>query len=104
MKETQTTITQWANQTFGVSSSNVRVASRANEEMAELIRALTTDDYNPKAAEEIADVVIVLCRLATQLGCNILNEVDRKMIKNRQRVWKLDGTGHGYHVREEKGK
>lgn len=67
MHETQEAISQWAEKTFGPASSHARVAARANEEMAELLRALTADDNHPKAAEECADVVIVLYRLATRL-------------------------------------
>lgn len=102
--ETQAKISEWCEATFGPSSSNARVAARANEEMAELLRALTVDDKHPKAAEEIADVVIILSRLATRLGADLQAEVDRKMAVNRARVWKLDGSGHGYHVRPEKAK
>lgn len=102
MSETQQTISQWANETFGPSGSNARVAARANEEMAELLRALTVDDNHPKAVEEIADIVIILYRVATRLGCDLHAEIDRKMAINRQRVWRQDGSGHGYHVRSEK--
>lgn len=101
MRETQKTISQWANDTFGPASSNARVGARANEEMAELMRALTADDNHPKAAEEMADVVIVLKRLAERMGVDLDAEVDRKMEVNRQREWKLDSTGHGYHVRQK---
>jgi NTP pyrophosphatase (non-canonical NTP hydrolase) len=99
--ETQQTISAWADETFGEASSNVRVAVRANEEMAELLRALTVDENHPKAMEEIADVYIVLCRVAARLGGDILEEVDRKMAVNRTREWRKDGTGHGYHVRRQ---
>lgn len=99
--ETQQTITEWCDATFGPISSNVRVAARANEEMAELLRALASDDTHPKAAEEIADIFIVLYRLADRLGVNIHREIDRKMAINRAREWKLDGTGHGYHVKKD---
>jgi hypothetical protein len=44
-------------------SSNARVAARANEGMAELLRALIADDNHAKAVEKVANVVIVLCRL-----------------------------------------
>lgn len=160
MPETQESISKWATETFGVSSSNARVAARANEEMAELLRALTADDDSPKAAEEAADVKIVLYRLAERMGFRLesggvllsmpsnysvavganeymarvlstivqdeetatyaiqatvrwlhmlaarmgfqLNEeVDKKMAVNRARVWNLDGSGHGYHVRDK---
>jgi protein gp37 len=31
----------------------------------------------------------------------MLSEIDRKMAINRLRKWNLDGTGHGYHVRDK---
>ena len=91
-------ISDWANETFGPASSNARVAARANEEMAELLRALTSDDQHPKAAEEVADIIIILCRLAQRLGFDIEAEIDRKMEINRNRKWNIDKDGHGYHV------
>lgn len=100
MSETQKTISDWAEETFGPTGSNMRVAVRAQEELTELLRALSVDDLHPKAADEVADVVIVLQRLATRLGVDLWAEVERKMAVNRARVWKLDNTGHGYHVRE----
>ena len=160
--ETQETISAWAEETFGPAGSNLRVAARANEEMAELLRHLSSDPAHPKAPEEAADVVIVLSRLATRLGCKVppapslrrkcraslyavhananlqkvlefteacprhvdtakciegcfdslsalcerlgttlQAEIDKKMQVNRARVWKLDGTGHGYHQKPE---
>lgn len=99
--ETQSGISKWADETFGPSGSNARVAARANEEMAELLRALTADDNHPKAAEEAADIVIVLYRLASRIGVDLHAEIDRKMAVNRERVWNLDKTGHGYHVRDK---
>lgn len=98
--ETQESITAWIEETFGATSSNLRIAARANEEMAELIRALAIDDHHPKAGEEVADIVIVLYRLATRLGINLEREIGRKMTINRARKWQLDGSGHGYHVKE----
>lgn len=100
MTENQKTISDWANEVFGPGGSNARVATRANEEMAELLRALTSNDNHPKAAEEAADIVIVLYRVATRLGVDLMEEVDRKMAINRGRIWERDNTGHGYHVRE----
>lgn len=97
MGETQRTVADWAQATFGAAGSNMRVASRANEEMAELLRALASDDAHPKAAEEVADVVIVLLRLADRLDVDLMAEIDRKMTINRARQWERDGTGHGYH-------
>ena len=42
--EDQESMSAWADQTFGPASSNARVAARANEGMAELLRALIADD------------------------------------------------------------
>lgn len=99
--ETQLSVTRWAIETFGEAGSNLRVAVRANEEMSELLRCLSIEDENPKAPEEIADIIIILCRLCSRFGVDLQDEVDRKMIINRARQWKKDGSGHGYHVREK---
>jgi NTP pyrophosphatase (non-canonical NTP hydrolase) len=101
-RESQSSVSAWADKTFGPASSNARVAARANEEMAELLRALTADDEHEKAAEEVADIVIVLCRLVTRLGRDLGEEIDRKMEINRARQWNLTKDGHGYHVRNTK--
>ena len=101
MKETQATITEWIETTFGSAGSNARVVARANEEMAEILRAVTIDDNHPQIVEEIADVFIVLYRVATRLGVDIHEEIDRKMAVNRTRKWTLDGSGCGYHVKEK---
>lgn len=102
-QETQLSISEWANSTFGPSGSTLRVAARANEEMAELLRWLSMDDAHPKALEEIADVVIILYRAAWRLGGDLHAEIDRKMAINRAREWNLDGSGHGYHVKGKAG-
>lgn len=98
--ETQATISRWAEETFGPAGTNARAIARANREMAELLEHVTADDLHPEAAEEIADIMIVLYRVATRLGVDLHSEIDRKMVVNRARKWQLDGTGHGYHVKE----
>ncbi len=97
--ETQATISSWSAETFGEAGSNAVVAVRALEEIAELLRALTHDDHTPMAASEIADVVIVLYRLADRMGLDLHAEVDRKMEINRRRTWSVGKDGIGYHVR-----
>lgn len=97
-KETQATITEWIETTFGPAESNARVLARANEEMAELLRNVTIDDRHSDIPEEMADVVIVLYRVATRLGVDLMEEVDKKMAINRARLWAKDGSGCGYHV------
>lgn len=102
MIENQETIAKWADQTFGPATSLARVGARANEEMAELLRVLTspTPDQS-KAVEEAADVVIILFRLADLCGEDLLARIDRKMQTNRMRKWNLSNDGHGYHVRDK---
>jgi len=68
MRESQASIVAWANQTFGPAASTVRVVARANEEMAELLRAITWGAEPSKIAVEAADVAIVLCRAAAAVN------------------------------------
>ena len=100
MRETQASIVAFADEAFGPAPSVARIAARANEEMAELLRAATMPDSDPRlVAREAADVVIILHRLAHVCGCDLGGEIDAKMAINRGRTWMRDGTGHGYHVR-----
>jgi len=103
MIETQASIFAWREEAFGPVQSTMRLVTRLNEEVAELLTAVavTKDEYHPKTAEEVADVAIILYTIATRLGVDLHAEIDRKMAVNRhKRVWKKDGSGHGYHVRE----
>lgn len=102
MMENQASISRWARDTFGPTMAPMmRTATRANEEMSELLKALAEDDHNPKAIEEAADVVILLYVLAARMGESLMAEVDRKMAINRAREWTVDASGHGYHVPEK---
>ena len=97
-EEDQYSIAAWSLATFGKCPNNLRIAVRTNLEMAELLDALTADDNNPAAGAEIADIIIVLARLATEMGFDIPSEINKKMRINRMRIWKsVDGVGH--HVR-----
>lgn len=99
-RETQESITAWADETFGIPETNLSVAKRAMKELKELITCLEQDDQHPKAKVEIADVDIVLARLAERLGADRQTEINLKMEINRKRKWVLDGNGHGQHVEE----
>lgn len=63
----QREISEWADATFGRSSSPLRIAVRANEELAELLRAIVCEEAPAKIAEEAADTAIILYRLAAVL-------------------------------------
>ncbi len=100
--ENQQTVCEWVEATFGPVASNARIVSRANEEMAELVKDVSIDDRHANLVEEAADIVIVLYRLAERMGADLLEEVDRKMAKNRARRFVSDGSGCGYPVKEER--
>jgi hypothetical protein len=98
--ENQDSITQWAEGVFGPCPSNMLIAARALEELAELIMELARDDNSPKAIVEIADIFIVLYRLGSRLYGDIHNNIDMKMAVNRGRKWVKDGAGQGRHIKE----
>ncbi len=98
-RETQESMSLWAVETFGRPGSNLSVAVRSNEEMAELLAKLRDGDDDPEAAIEAADVFIVLMRLFDRLGLDYLEVMDAKMELNRSRKWEKTHTGHGYHVK-----
>lgn len=93
----QKEIAAWADEAFGPAPDMARIAARANEEMAELLRTVTTTADGRDIAYEAADVVIVLYRLCDVLGADLDYVIKKKLDINRHRKWSRDGTGHGYH-------
>lgn len=96
IQETQETISEWAKQ-LGPKKSNLRIAIRMQQELAELLTALAIDDDDPNAVMELADIFIVGYTLAARMGKPIHFAIDWKMEINRGRKWKLDGTGCAQH-------
>ena len=95
---TQQLITQWADKTFGTAYNAAIIGTRANNEMAELLTNLAANpDGSEATLEEIADVVIVLKRLAGMCGGDLDAAIDRKMDINVKRDWTLRGDGTGVH-------
>ena len=84
--ETWETMAAWTSETFGPVSLE-RIATRANEEMQELLA-------DPSDVTEAADVCIVLSRYP-----GIADAINRKMAVNRARKWRLNGDGSGYHIK-----
>ncbi|MCD1645225.1 MazG-like family protein [Aurantimonas coralicida] len=102
MAETQDSINRWATSVFGHSTAGIlRTAIRGNEEYAELLAEIAVNGPSEKAAEEMADVAILLLVLAGRSGVDLQDEIDRKMAKNRARKWRVDTSGHGYHIPDE---
>lgn len=103
MSETQYTVTDWQFETFG--PTNLGLAfERLQKEYWELRDVVHAHGQGPdenrrlKCAEECADVLITLYRVAEMLRCDLVYEVDRKMAINRKRKWAVDEKGHGQHV------
>lgn len=68
MTETQATIVQWANDTFGPTHP-LRIATRAFTETAELLAVYSAETLDRAALiEEAADIAIVLSRLELMLA------------------------------------
>jgi len=97
MHETQATITAWANETFGEIPTSATLVARANEEMAELLRAVTQDDHHPKLSEELADVVIVLCRLGDRFGVDVLGQEKPFTRENWGPYWLVFNATQSYY-------
>lgn len=117
--ETQETITAWSRENFG-SQSPLTIALRMNVEVAELLNALGSyeraaaeptsgaDDrevlsdarleLREKAADEVADVGVMLLQVAEVLGVDLMERIERKMVKNRARQWARGADGTFQHV------
>lgn len=107
MKETQETITAWADATFGVKHP-AEVAARMSVEVAELVAGLATvanvpvEEMDPELVQELqkecADVFIMLAQVAEKLNADLQAVVDYKMRVNRDRTWGRSPTGKMQHV------
>ena len=115
MTETQESINQWGNETFGYkpwTSAPVRLKHMIAEvgELAEAVANFQVanerydgDGSEPErqeCAEEIGDVAILLMSLADALDLQVTDCVDKKMAINRARKWVR--LANGGVVREEK--
>ena len=96
-----TEITGWQQATFG-KASVMTAYSRTVEEWTELRDKLEgMQSTNAACAEEAADVVICLAALVGSLGFDLAEVVEKKMLVNRARKWRVGPDGKGYHVKEE---
>lgn len=110
MKETQETITAWADATFGPRHP-AEVAARMSVEVAELVAGLATvanvpvEKMDPELLEalrlECADVNVMLKQVAEKLQVDLDVVTDFKMGINRARTWSRSPTGKMQHVEGE---
>lgn len=101
-QETQQSITEWGIKTFGKPRRETLIA-RLNKEMEEILElALSARRLKTKRkliGKELADLHIVLVQVASAYGVTLHEEVDGKMIINRNRAWVMTGKGVGQHVK-----
>ncbi len=83
MTETQSSICEWADATFGPPVSDASIAARALVEMAELVTACVAGELAERIGEEIADVVIVLARLGRGFGVDVIALYDNPPQRSR---------------------
>ena len=101
--ETQISISEWAQQTFGVATSPKKLVERFVEEVVELdaksaFHGLMTPKNFDAIQDECADCLVVLYQVAEAYGFDLLTAVDQKMEINRARKWKTAGDGVGQHI------
>lgn len=105
MRDLQNRIRGWSVLTFGVETTGAMLA-KLDEEVAEL-RAATerAETGNAMAGhkairEEIADVQIVLAKIANAYGVDLNRAAEVKMDDNERRTWQADERGVHHHVRD----
>ena len=105
MDETIESVSKWADETFGPSTPEATLSRSLDEirELSHLVHPLTmvlknqTEFDHPKLVEEAADVCITLYRYIYLVEKEAIN---KKMVVNRLRKWKLNGDGTDQHIKE----
>lgn len=92
VKELQGMISAWANEQFPTRTAHHVLSKLVLKEIPELL----TGDLNDP--DEYADVVILIMDLATLMGVDIAEAVERKMEINKKRRWQRDEFGLYQHV------
>lgn len=96
-QETQQSVSEWAEETFGPVGDQSVLVKRAMTEMDELLEAVDTAD-KAEIGKETADIAILLYRLLEMNGLSLEQEVTAKMAENRIRQWVAKGDGTGKHI------
>jgi NTP pyrophosphatase (non-canonical NTP hydrolase) len=99
-RESSASIAAWGEATFGPVRDHAVLVTRARAELDELVEALTAGQ-SAEALAEAADIVILLHRLAHELGGDLAAAVDAKMQINRSRQWRATDGGVGAHIKPE---
>ena len=93
-------IDRWADETFGRATSAALIGARANKEWAELLKRLARDPNGngPAVQQKVADVAILVFRLAHICRFDLIAAVQKKMELNILRQWTSPGYGDGRHL------
>lgn len=93
----QSEVNKWQTETFPASTANSKIA-HLRQEIEELAE-------HPKDAAEMADILILLCGIASLAGVDLLEAAKAKMEINRKRTWGTpdkDGVvKHTKHIAEQ---
>ena len=92
--ETQNTIGNWLVEAINPPVEKQIIKLR--QEVEEFAEAMESGNSS-HAAEELADVALVVFGIAFLMGFSILKAMNKKMVVNRLRSWKLV-NGVGQHV------
>lgn len=99
MNGLQKIIDEWAAETIPDRTPIGGLQKLTFEEIPELVRCITSKGNLGNATGEIADCMILLLDVATQLGIDAEAAVREKMEENRSREWVLNPvTGFYNHV------
>lgn len=79
----------------------MRVLDAAILAQLRMAKLLYAAQFGGAVREVLPQLWRELKELINACGVEVQTVVDAKMTRNRQRVWKCDGTGHGYHVRDK---
>lgn len=91
----------WAKKTFGIDNSPESasaVCKKLAEEVAELSEKIHSGLNDDEVLEEAADCEIVLLQVFGLYRGDVLNEVMKKMEKNKGRKWQKTSEGVFRHV------
>lgn len=88
-------VQQWQRETFPGGDSE-GAAYHLLEEAQELVREIESSEFASRIEEEAADVFLLLIAVAGLEEFNLMDVAQRKMEKNRVRVWETEKNERGY--------
>jgi hypothetical protein len=78
----------------------MRDAGMVGVHLSYLIHSLAINDRCAGMDGTLSLILDRIEKMAEREGIDLQAEIDAKMICNRARTWRLDGNGHGSHVKE----